>query len=247
MNLKKLFVAISILFVGIANSNSTTIAEECQKRAMNAYDKGSSDAEKQKLGAVAASDCFKEMGDSLKKNGNDSSSSTNASLIGTIILLLGIGGFIVNKVLTKGDKPLSRVEIEKLRENLRDIYIANSRDLPPVKKYKERELEESEKMIALALSGNLPITSNSTKGAVEDSRKRLLEVEESTRNVVAASQKSLNAAIKVRDQITELFSEPPNDVNDKEEMEVRELMKTHLADAINNIEKHQRKLAEYKV
>lgn len=79
MFLRRLFLVIGFLLLASVSSHATTIAEECQKRAMSAYDRGSSDAERQRLGARAASECFREMDDSLKKNGNSSSSSSSSS------------------------------------------------------------------------------------------------------------------------------------------------------------------------
>lgn len=172
MFLRKLFLIVGFLLLASVNSHATTAAEECQKRSMSAYDRGSSDAEKQRLGSEAASACFKEVEDSLKKNSSTSSSSgsSSGSIVGPLILLLGVGGFLAYKLATKGDKPLTKSEIGSLREQVREVFKADSNDLKSVRSYKERGLASAEKMFAAALAGELPITANTTKGGLAESR-----------------------------------------------------------------------------
>ena len=241
MLLKKILLAIGFLLLSIANLHATTIAEECQKRSMSAYDTGASDSDKQRLGAAAAADCFKEMEDSLKKNGSSSSSS---SVVGPAILLLVIGGFLAYKLATKGDKPLTPREIGARREQVRELYRSDSSDLTSVKKFKETRLEDAEKMFSMALAGDLPITGNTEKDGISTSRQELENFKVLARNRIDATQNALSADIRVRDSINKLFTEPPIDANDKEEMELRESLKVRLAATIKNIEKYQKELAE---
>ena len=165
---------------------------------MSAYDRGSSDAEKQRLGAEAASACFKEMEDSLKKSSGTSSSSSSGSMVGPIILLLAIGGFVVYKMVTKGDKPLSPTEIRISREKMKDLYIFESGDSPGVREFKQSRLEEAEKMYELALSGKLPITANSMKGAIPLARQDLEDFKITDRRVIKARQDLLNATVEAK-------------------------------------------------
>lgn len=243
MDFKKLLLLVGFLLIGIANSQATTAAEECQKRAMSAYDKGSSDSDKQQRGAAAASECFKEMESLLKRN-DSNSSSFSSGVVGSIILLLATGGFLAYKLATKGDKPMTPREIGSLREQVRDLFKPYPSDLQSVRKYKETKLEEAEKMFASALSGDLPITGNIMKDAVPKTRQELESFRVSTGNLIDAAQKALDSNIKVRDSGSKILSQPPIDENDKEEIELRESIKEQLARANKKIEGYQRELTE---
>lgn len=202
------FFVVGFFLLASANCHATTVAEECQKRAMNAYDNGATDEQKQKLGALAASECFKEMEDSLKKNSSSSSSSSSSSVVGSIIFLVVIGGFLAYKLSTKGDKPLTTSEITSLREQVREVFRVESSDLNSVRKYKEKCLANAEKMFAAALAGELPITGNTTKGAIAESRqdvanftRRKLEQKSNDEDLIKRSTESLKEG-------AELLAEP---------------------------------------
>ena len=79
MFLRKLFFVVGFFLLASANCHATTVAEECAKRAKSAYDIGATDKQKETLGNIALSECFKEMEDSLKKGGNSSSNDGSSS------------------------------------------------------------------------------------------------------------------------------------------------------------------------
>lgn len=244
MFLPKIFFVAGFLFMACVNCHATTVAEECQKRAMAAFDKGSTYDEKKMLGVMAANECFKEMEALLKENGDSSSSNSKAGGAISIVLLLAISGFFAYRFATRGEKAMSPSEITNLREQVRDLYRPDSFDLRPVRQFKEDRLNEAEKMFASALSGGLVITRNDIKGGILESRQELEEIKANENELIAQIQSALDAAIKVRDSVNKVFSTPPIDSNDKEEMELRESLKGHLAEAQSNVEKYQRKLTE---
>ena len=85
MFLRKLFFVVGFFLLASTNCHATTIAEECAKRAKSAYDIGATDEQKQKLGSLALSVCFKEMEESLEKNGSTSSSSTQEGVFSAVV------------------------------------------------------------------------------------------------------------------------------------------------------------------
>lgn len=132
MFLQRLLFLVGFLLIANADVNATTIAEECQRRAMIAYDRGASDAERQSLGADAASACFKEMKESLKTS-STSSSSSGGSGINVFVWIFGIAfAFVLGKTLF-----LSRADtINKCFDEMEKICIIEEGDTEVVKNWK---------------------------------------------------------------------------------------------------------------
>ena len=237
--MKKWFVvAVSSLLLVSVNTHALTVAEECQKKSMSAYDRGTNEAEKQRLGAEAASECFKEMGDSLKKSGDASSASSGGS-VGAILLLLAIGGFFAYKFIAKRDEPYSASQIRDMREEARELFKVEMTDSKNMRKYKEKLLAESDNMFSLALKGELPITKstfNMSDGAA-DARKRISEFRESQSKAKADYEEALASSIEVRDSVNNILSMPMIDEDNSEERDRRAFMTRLLAETDLEIEK----------
>lgn len=237
MNSSKLRLLIfGFLLLFFANTKATTAAEECQKQAMRAYDKGSTELDKQQRGAAAASVCITEM-ERL------SPPTTKETPLFVIIIAFIFGGVLIYRLAINGDSPLSKNQIRKLRDQVRNVLRVNPAEFPRLKEYKKSTLEEVEKMFALALSGNLPISGNSTRGMVSSCISTLRSIEDDTRNIISASQAVIDASMKLRDSAIKVLSEHPLDEKDKEEMECREIAKRALAKANQSIEEHQQNQA----
>ena len=82
MFLGRLIFVVACLLITNLNSHANTTPAECQRRAMIAYDLGSSDAEKQRLGAQAASTCFKDMGKDTESSSVNNHPGDNPFIVG---------------------------------------------------------------------------------------------------------------------------------------------------------------------
>jgi uncharacterized tellurite resistance protein B-like protein len=237
---RKLFFVVGFFLLASANCHATTVAEECAKRAKSAYDNGTTDAEKEKLGNLALSACFKEMEGSLEKNGGTDSSSSS-SVVGPIIIMLVVGGFLAYMLATKGDKALSPSEIAGLREQVRELYRPDPSDLLQLRKYKERNLAEAEKSFASALSGDLKLYGKDISVGIPKTRQEINDMRKIAQDAMNANQESLDASINLRDSARKILEQP-----DDGDVETREAVKRLLAEAEAGIERCQRVFAEHR-
>lgn len=249
MLFRNLFFIIGFFLLAITNSDATTIAEECSKRAMSGYDKGSSDSERERLGNEALGRCFKEM-ESERGKGGSSSSSSSGGGVGIIVLLLFAAGFVAYKVIASRDQPLTPSQITNLRDVVRAVYKAEARDSQSMRERKETLLADAEHMFSLALKGELPITQNSTRGGVDDARRSIEALRESESQVRASVQTALDASIKSRDSINAALAMPIEDwgiADDPEELadhlKAIEIYKKALVDSERRIENYRLELA----
>lgn len=241
MFMRKLLFVFGFCLLASASCQAITVAEECQKRSMTAYDMGTSDSEKQRLGAEAASACFKEMEDSLKKNGSNSSSSDSKGPL-PIILLLAVAGFIGYKFLSKDEKPMSPSEVQSYLDQFRSIYKPDPSDLSLVRRFKANDLASIEKLYAEALAGTTKIPESVAKGGIVKAHEYIADMRAKERDAIDATQSALDSTIKARDSTKLLYSE--DFLDGSEEPGFVDSMKALVAQHEQNIEELRSKLSE---
>ena len=241
MYLRNLLFVVGFCFFTSASCQAITIAEECQKRSMTAYDMGTSDSEKQRLGAEAASACFKEMEDSLKKNGSNSSSSDSMGPL-PIILLLVAACFIGYKFLSKGEKPMSSSEVQSYLDQFRSIYKPDPSDLSLVRKFKVNDLASIEGLYAEALAGTTKIPESVAKGGIVKAHEYIADIRSKEKAAIDATQSALDSTIKARDATKLLYSD--DFLDGSEEPGFVDSMKALVAQHEQKIEEMRSKLAE---
>ena len=143
----KLLAVAFCLLLSAESCFARTVAEECQSRALQAYDQGTTEEQKRRLGQEAAAACFKEMrakvGDTAVEEASASGrvSESNASSSSLpIIALMAVLSFVAFKLIPWHGAKASASDLLKMRDELEAIYAIDSSDSDELKTYKTTRL-----------------------------------------------------------------------------------------------------------